>query len=391
MDVLLSGIILIILSGVFVCIALTRIFKNSFVLPVATLLSITINLIACMAFTVGILGLKHMFWAVPIAISAVFYSFFYLYNKVRTPIALLTDSIERMSNKDLTVDVDENLKTTKYEIKAIVTAVDTLIKDSRSLMVHLSDSANNVLSSSSQISSSSNGISNGASTQASGIEEISTSIEEMTANIKANAYNAQQSKDISNQSYDKLKDSYEHVKLAVDLMNKIKKEVTSIVAIAGQTNILALNASIEAAKAGSTGKGFSVVANEVRKLAERSNLSAENIRKLTLSGMQTINNVMSEFAKLYEESQNSSNLVSEVANATEEMSMGVTQISSSIQELNVIIQDNASTSEELSASAGQLLSLAQNLAAIVNSYEYHEVDVISMDTEKIEKKFMKRA
>lgn len=379
MDIFILGNVLIMLAAVLCWGLLYMAFKRTFVLLIGSIFLFVIASIACFAFTVGQKGLIHLAWAVPVAIVMILSSYFLLSKKVKDPIQHLTHVIKLMSNKNLTVNIDPKYFNEKYEIKEIVDSMQALIVSNRGLMSNLDTSSTTLLNSSAHINSSSQSISNGATEQASGIEEISSSIEEMTANIQNNSDNAQESKNISLNANKQLSSSYKGVEEAVVLMNKINAEVGAVTQIAGQTNILALNASIEAAKAGAAGKGFAVVATEVRKLAELSSESAKQITELAKEGVSKVNQVMAEIGKLDKETSRSSELVSEVAAASQEMNIGANQVNSSVQELSKVVQENAASSEELSATSHSLLETAQKLADIVKTYDYKEAQIISID------------
>ena len=378
MDIFTLGIWLIVFAGL-LCWGLLRIaFKRTFVFFIGTVFLIVIDAVACFAFTVGQKGLIHLLWAVPVAISMILGSYYLLSLKVKAPIQHLTEVIRKMSEKDITINIDPKFTNEKYEIKAIVDSLQDLLCSNRILMQNLDKSSSELLNSSSQINSSTSAISSGASEQASGIEEISSSIQEMSANIQNNSNNAQDSENISKKANQQLQLSYKGVQEAVELVNRIYKQVEIVSQIAGQTNILALNASIEASKAGAAGKGFAVVANEVRNLAEQSTDSADRISQLTALGVEKINQVMDEINNLNIETKKSIELVSEVSAASQEMNIGAGQVNSSIQELSKVVQENAASSEELSATADMLLSTAKKLSDIVNEYEFKETEIISI-------------
>ncbi len=370
MDIFTLGVILIVLAGALCWLFVYWAFKKSFVLLIGTVFLAVIDVVACFGFVVGNKGLIHLVWAVPVAIVAILSSYFVLSKKVKDPIQHLTLLLQKMSEKDLKDDVDDRFLKGQYEIQDIALAVKKLVASNREMVKMLDDSSSVIVGSSSNITSSSSNISSGASEQASGIEEISTSVEEMTANIMNNADNAVKSRQISEQVQKQLDLAYRKVKINVALMSKIDEQTAYVSQIAEQTNILALNASIEAVKAGDAGRGFSVVAKEVRSLAEQSNEAAGEIVKMAKEGVDQVNDVVSEINELVSKTQESARLVQEVAAASEEMNLGATQINSAINELNGVVQENAASAEELSASSEQLLDEAKGLKGLVSSYEY---------------------
>lgn len=370
MDIFTLGVVLIILAGVLCWFFVYWAFKKSFVLLIGTVFLAVIDMVACFGFVVGNKGLIHLLWAVPVAIVAILASYFVLSKKVKDPIQHLTTLLKKMSEKDLKDDVDERFLNEQYEIKEIAKAVKDLVASNRIMVKMLDDSSSMLVGSSSNITSSSSNISSGASEQASGIEEISTSIEEMTANITTNADNALKSQKISKLAQQQLDLAYQKVLDNVALMNKINEQTAYVSQIAEQTNILALNASIEAVKAGDAGRGFAVVAKEVRSLAEKSNEAASEIVRMAKDGVEQVNEVMNEISDLVSKTGESSRLIQEVAVASEEMNLGANQINAAIHELNSVVQENAASAEELSASSVQLLDEAKGLKGIVSTYEY---------------------
>ena len=144
-------------------------------------------------------------------------------------------------------------------------------------------------------------------------------------------------------------------------MKQIAQKIGIIDDIAYQTNLLALNAAIEAARAGEHGKGFAVVAAEVRKLAERSQIAAQEIGTVASSSVELAEKAGRLLDMIVPNIRKTSDLVQEITAASEEQSSGVGQINGAVMQLSQTTQQNASSSEELAATAEEMSSQAEQL------------------------------
>jgi methyl-accepting chemotaxis protein len=157
-----------------------------------------------------------------------------------------------------------------------------------------------------------------------------------------------------------------------DSIRTIAEKITIINDIAFQTNLLALNAAVEAARAGEHGRGFAVVAAEVRKLAERSKLAADEIENLSKNSLKITEKTRESLDALVPEIKKTSQLVQEIAAASIEQNSGADQINSAIQQLNTVTQQNAASSEEMATSAEELASQAESLKDTVSFFKTGE-------------------
>jgi len=215
------------------------------------------------------------------------------------------------------------------------------------------------------VSATAQSLSQSSSEQAASVEESSASVEQMSASINQNAENAKVTDNLASKTAVEATEGGGAVKNTVDAMKKIAQKIGIIDDIAYQTNLLALNAAIEAARAGEHGKGFAVVAAEVRKLAERSQVAAQEIGGLAGDSVGLAERAGHLLDEIVPSIRKTSDLVQEIASASQEQSSGVAQINNAMNQLNQATQQNASASEELAATAEELGGQAEQLQQLM--------------------------
>jgi methyl-accepting chemotaxis protein len=220
-------------------------------------------------------------------------------------------------------------------------------------------SAREVSAGADQVSATAQSISSGASEQAANGEEVSASMEEMSAGIKQNAENSSVTESMARKAALDAERGGKAVTEAVAAMKEIVGRIGFIEEIARQTNLLALNAAIEAARAGEAGKGFAVVAGEVRKLAERSQVSAQEISGFSIGTMKASEEAASLIGNIVPDVRKTAELVQEISASSREQSGGVEQVTQALAQLDAVIQRNASSSEELSSMSEELSAQAR--------------------------------
>lgn len=274
------------------------------------------------------------------------------------PINVTAEYVDRISKGDIPQKITGDYHGDFNEIK---NNINVMIDALTEFAVNVQTASGQVASGSQQLSSGSQELSQGANEQAASVEEISASMVQMAANINQNSDNAQQTNSIAVKASEDAKKSGSAVADAVKSMKEIVGKISVISEIARQTNMLALNAAIEAARVGEQGKGFAVVAAEIRKLAERSQTSANEIDGLSATTMEVAEKAGGLLVKLVPDIQKTADLVDEIRASSAEQKTGAEQITQAIQQLDTVIQQNASASEETAATSEELSSQAELL------------------------------
>ncbi|MGF1584730.1 MAG: methyl-accepting chemotaxis protein [Bacteroidales bacterium] len=275
---------------------------------------------------------------------------------------------EQISKGDLTVNIDQSITIQQDEIGQLGRALQLMIEKLRGIIGDIVSGADNISSASTEMSSSSQQMSQGATEQASSAEEVSSSMEEMVSNIQQNTDNAQQTEKIAQNVSSGIKKVGESAGDSLESIRNIASKINIINDIAFQTNILALNAAVEAARAGEHGRGFAVVAAEVRKLAERSKIAADEIVALAAKSVNVTEESGKLMGELIPDIEKTARLVQEITAASLEQNSGADQINNAIQQLNQVIQQNAAVSEEMATTSEELSGQADQLKETVSYF-----------------------
>lgn len=282
------------------------------------------------------------------------------------PVNEAVEVLIQVEQGDLTRTVKGNYKGQLGDFKDTVNNTVAKLAQTIADVVSAADQLGNA---SEQIGSTSQSLSQATSEQAASVDETSASIEEMAASINQNTENAKVTDGIASKANKEAAEGGIAVKQTVEAMKKIAGKIGIIDDIAYQTNMLALNAAIEAARAGDHGKGFAVVAAEVRKLAERSQIAAQEIGQLAESSVNTAESAGELLNAIVPSIAKTSDLVQEIAAASQEQSAGVSQINTSMSQMNQITQQNAAASQELAATAEEMTGQAEQLQTLMSFFK----------------------
>ncbi len=284
---------------------------------------------------------------------------------IRKPIIESVKFAQQMSNGNLGLafEIDR-----KDEMGELMNALGVLAKTNNQIISKIKESAKEISDASIDLNNKAQEMANGATEQASSVEEIAASMVQMSANIEQNSKNATETEKIAKSSANDIVDGTNSAMNAIAIMQDIASKVSIINDIAFQTNLLALNAAVEAARAGNAGRGFSIVATEVRKLAERSKKAAIDIEKVSKSTIQKSTNAANKLEKLSPEIEKTAVLVSEIATSSLEQINGVSQVNNAMEELNKVVQQNVNNSEQVANYSEELQGLAEQLNEIISYY-----------------------
>lgn len=304
-----------------------------------------------------------------------------LSKSVTLPVKAAVALAEKVARGDLTTIMD-GYSGSNDEVGQLLHALKRMNESLVNIVSQVRVSADAIAIGSSEVASGSADLSQRTEEQASNLEQTAASMEQLAAAVQQNAMSSQTARKLASDASAVAADGGEIVGSVVSTMGEIAhsarrvEEIIRVIeGIAFQTNILSLNAAVEAARAGDQGRSFAVVAGEVRVLAHRSAEAAKEIKSLITDsvsrvdrGSELVADAGRTMDRIVEQASNVSSLITAISLSSEEQKSGISQVSDAVQQLDQVTQQNAALVEESAAAADSLRIQALRLSEAVASF-----------------------
>ncbi|HET9934568.1 MAG TPA: methyl-accepting chemotaxis protein [Polyangiaceae bacterium] len=300
---------------------------------------------------------------------------------ITKPLSAAVDLAKQVAEGDLRIHVEPQ---PKDEPGQLMSALALMGKRLRDVVSQVSEDAVSLASSSSELTGASSSLAQGSNSQASSVSQVTAALEQITVSIANSADKAGQTEKLAVHASVQVNTSAAKVVESLDAMRSVGDKLSIVEEIARRTDLLALNASIEAARAGSAGKGFAVVAAEVRRLAERSRDAASEIRELTQRTMLLATEAGRSMSQIVPEIERTASLVQDIAASSREIRSGAASVSDAMQRLDGVVQHNAAASEELSSTSEGLSSRAAALRSAVGFFTIDDAKSVLSIVESVQ-------